>query len=139
MNVLHSVGALIAVCCACAGLDSRPLRPVEFRIVDAFDAPGDTISFESVQCDRPTIEPGATMHARGRFHLDSMPQATLYFGLTNGQLTADSPPQVEAGDGIFDLVLHVVEPGHPHVSFYAGSGANKCIGKQRFEIVAGAR
>lgn len=128
--------SLALVATACASMRTSRMDPVRFEIVEAFDAPGDTIVLQEVRCDRPRIEPGSTLRVRGRCTLRSMPRAQLYFGLTNGAGTM--PPLVELGSGdhTFDLTLHVIEAGLPHVSMYTGpvvDGGN-CIGKRRFAI-----
>lgn len=128
--------SLALVAMACASMRTNRLDPVRFEIVEAFDAPGDTIVLQEVRCDRQRIEPGSTLRVRGRCTLQSVPHAQLYFGLTNGAGTM--PPLVELGSGdhTFDLTLQVTEAGLPHVSMYAEPVVNggNCIGKRRFAI-----
>ncbi|MBL8857737.1 MAG: hypothetical protein JNL28_04420 [Planctomycetes bacterium] len=132
---VHALFCLcVATACTTASVRDAELQPKAFEVVEAFDAPGDRLEIEEILSDRAVLEAGATLRARGRYHLESASEAQIYFGLTNGEIHADPPRKIAAGEGTFDLTLTVVRPGQAHVSLYAGGGPNNCIGKRRIVL-----
>jgi hypothetical protein len=123
---------------ACAAPSAAPAGDVPFQVVESRFAPGDRIEVREVQAETPAFESGGRLRVRGTYALASRERATLYLGLTNGRFEGRSSLEVAAGEGTFDFTVKVVEPGAAHVSFYAGSGADNCIGKLRFASVPGA-
>jgi hypothetical protein len=99
------------------------LEPVRFGIGQKNFLPGDEIVITEVLSPSPVWQPGDRVVVRGHYRLQSAATARLSVSLTQTTRrvsTRSVPSQsrvVDAGEGSFELVIEVIEPGHLHVSF----------------------
>jgi hypothetical protein len=100
------------------------LREIQFKIMSQQFEAGDSIVVEQVLATSPELKIGDTVLVRGRYSLQSRPQASLGFFLTTKEPsdpTPVSPKQkkgIAAGTGTFELEHVVSADGFLHVSFY---------------------
>lgn len=122
---------------ACALTPPSSMKPVPFRVVERFEAPGDWIEIEDVSSDHSQLVASATVRVRGNYRLASRESGTILFGLTNGAFDGETSRTLQRGAGRFDFSMYVKLPGDAHVSLYANEPIapnDNCIAKRRFEI-----
>jgi hypothetical protein len=102
---------------------------VQFVIGGTHFLPGDEILIQEVRGTASTLQPGNWYQISGIYSLASHPQATLATfvtatGSANGESNVASvqTKAIGGGTGKFVLVLPMLYPGDPHVSFYPAGG-----------------
>ena len=144
MNAVRSsLGFLVALGCSAgtepapttastATTSSAPEHGIEFQTGWSFAklSPEDSITIESVVGDRDDFVAGGTYRIHGHYVLRSMDAADLSALVTNGHTDEGPRSSVRAirGSGTFDLVLVILAPGYPHVTFYPEQGGTGFAG-----------
>jgi hypothetical protein len=116
---------LLGICfSASVGYAASALRDIHFNVTSQQFEVGDSIVVEQVIATSPELKVGDTVLVRGRYSLQSRPEASLGFFLTTkgpSGPTMVSPKQkkaIAAGTGTFELEHVVSSDGALHVSFY---------------------
>ena len=103
-----------------SGADVRP----SFVVLSQKFLPGDSITIVAVSSHPAGLGIGSTVTVRGRYQLQSRPEAQLGFFLTTPGPSAPSPiapkqmQPVSSGTGFFELEHAALEAGALHISFY---------------------
>jgi hypothetical protein len=109
---------------ALVGYAATGLREIAFKITNQQFEAGDSIVVEQVMATSPELKIGDTVVVRGRYSLQSRPQAALGFFLSTKGPSGPTPispkqkKEIAAGTGTFELEHVVPADGSLHVSFY---------------------
>ena len=114
-----------------AATSGTPDIDVPFDRGFSFGPHGDEIHIDAVRGDHAAFVAGGAYRIRGHYVLRSLTQATLVASIMNGRGDDGIPGSqstVTAGSGTFELELHVLSAGYPHVGFYPTRGGEGFAG-----------
>jgi hypothetical protein len=114
-----------------AGTSATTDIDVSFDRGFSFGPHGDEIHIDAVKGDHTAFVAGGTYRLRGHYVLRSQTPAVLVASITNGRGDDGIPGSqstVTAGSGTFDLELHILSAGYPHVAFYPSRGGEAFAG-----------
>lgn len=145
-QLVHSLTFAILACAACSAGDTSatpsvstaaatsgtPDIDVAFDHGFSFGPHGDEIHIDAVKGDHSAFVAGGTYRLRGHYVLRSQTDATLVASVMSGHGDDGIPASqatVSAGSGTFELQLHILSAGYPHVGFYPKNGGDGFAGE----------